>query len=87
MKLTVEHVLMFVLVFCAFYYLKDRCECKEGLRESLAPCSGPNGQACFDSKMLKLAYTQYMNSRTPQNLQGLLEQVNTSAGNTHTQCC
>uniref|UniRef100_A0A6C0FBR7 Uncharacterized protein n=1 Tax=viral metagenome TaxID=1070528 RepID=A0A6C0FBR7_9ZZZZ len=31
MNLTVEHVLMFVLVFCAFYYLKNGCGCKEGM--------------------------------------------------------
>ena len=84
MDLTVEHVFMFVLVFCAFYYLKDRCECKEGLGEDLAPCPA---QACFDSNILKVAYTQYMKSRSPNDLQGLLEQVNTSTSNTNTQCC
>ena len=30
MNLSVEHVLMFVLVFCAFYYMMNRCGCKEG---------------------------------------------------------
>jgi hypothetical protein len=31
MNLSVEHVLMFVLVFCAFYYMMNRCGCKEGM--------------------------------------------------------
>ena len=30
MELTVEHVLMLALVFCAFYYLMGGCGCKEG---------------------------------------------------------
>jgi len=34
MNLTVEHVLMFVLVFCAFYYLMKGCGCKEGMKTS-----------------------------------------------------
>jgi hypothetical protein len=36
MNLSVEHVLMFVLVFCAFYYLKNGCGCKEGVSPSPA---------------------------------------------------
>ena len=31
MNLSVEHVLMFALVFCAFYYMTNRCGCKEGV--------------------------------------------------------
>jgi hypothetical protein len=31
MNLSVEHVLMLALVFCVFYYLKNRCGCKEGI--------------------------------------------------------
>ena len=33
MNLSVEHVLMFVLVFCAFYYMMNRCGCKEGIKD------------------------------------------------------
>ena len=75
---------MFVFVFCAFYYMMNRCGCKGGLVEGLMSCED---QACFDSEMLKIAYTHYMSSRSPNDLQGLLKQVNTSVSNTNTQCC
>ena len=56
MNLSVEHVLMFVLVVCAFYYLMGSCGCKEGIiidnqglplkEKEVCPEAGATG-ACY----------------------------------------
>ena len=61
MNISVEHVLMFALVVCVFYYLMGNCGCKEGYvdqksfcENELKNCLCPNNlsqaqvQACLD---------------------------------------